>query len=190
MAKEKLENGMDVDKVTGEVTEAEEIVDVNSISEEYDPFAWRRERDELQDSKSEGEKKVYYTPHNIMRYTDGSVTKEGRVIYNYATGYFTILNGKKISQTIDLEPSVRRADTYDLLDAIFGESDKKQLEVVRTTITQTSNGRTKTTHTYGFRVSAKNEENIEFACTLVPTRGNSDKKDNFINKLKADGHVE
>ena len=61
---------------------------------------------------------------------------------------------------------------------------------MRTTITQTTNGRTKTTHTYGFRVSAKNEENIEFACTLVPTRGNSDKKDNFINKLKADGHVE
>ena len=187
MAKEKLENGMEVDNVTGEVAE---VVENTANVEDYDPFAWRRERDELQDSKSEGEKVVYYTPHNIMRYTDGSVTKEGRVIYNYATGYFTTLNGKKISQTIDLEPSVRRADTYDLLDAIFGDSDKKQLEIVRTTYTQTLNGRTKTTYTYGFRVSAKNEEGTEFACTLVPTRGNNDKKDNFINKLKADGHVE
>ena len=178
--------GTKVNTQTGEVVGEAEKREV----EDFDAFAWQRDRDESGESRTEAERKIFYTPHKIQRYTNGSKTKDGKLIYNYATGYFIYLNGKKISQTMDLEPSLKRADTYDLLDAIFGDQDKVQLEVVRSTFNQTVNGRSKTTHTYAFRVSAKTEEGVEISVTLSPTRGNTDKKDNFINKMKFDGDVE
>lgn len=212
MAEKKEE--MKVDKVTGEVTEPKNMfdpysdkrADINSDSDKitkeaadglntvdqsgynYDPFAERRALENSDEMRSESDKRIYKVPAMVMRYA-GSV-REGRKMYSYATGYKRVVNGKAIAQTIDLEPMVKRQDTYDLLDAIFGESNSLPLEIVRTTVTTTVNNRTKSTHNYAFRVSATDEDGVEVVCTLVPTRGNNDKKDNLLAKMRKDGKID
>ncbi|MBE6531392.1 MAG: hypothetical protein E7679_04815 [Ruminococcaceae bacterium] len=186
------EKEMKIDKVTGEVFNEKKTADEkkqNSMLEtlDFDPYADRRNNDDL-NVTTEGESVVYKVPVLVRRFSNAK--KEDRAYYNYAVGYKTVINGKTIAQTIDLEPAAKRADIYDLLDAIFGESESAPLEIVRTAMHRTQNGRTKTTYIYSFRVSATDEDNVEVSCGLEPTRGNADKKQNLIAKMKAVGAVE
>lgn len=188
MAKEinkEVENEVKVDTFTGEVMDKKniEIIDVDS-------FEARRARDESQDSQREGDRVVYRVPLTVKRYTNGNMSDNGRLYYSYAVGYASKLNGKTISQTIDLEPEAKRADTYDFLDAIFGDGDAMPLEIVRTTTTSTLNGVTKRNVSYSFRVSATDEDGVEVVAILGTVRGCSGKKENLIAKLKAAGHIE
>lgn len=187
MAKEKNENVM-INEETGEVMATAEAVEEirKSLIDEIDPFASRRESDSGYDSSSEGDTVSYKVPLKVMRYESSG--KGDRKYYNYAVGYKVKINGKEMSQVIDLEPT-RRADVYDLLDAIFGEETMCPFEVVRTARTVTNNGVQKTRYIYGIRVCAKDEDGVELHCSLTPTRGNTDKFDNYIEKLKAAGYV-
>ncbi len=190
MAKEiNKENEVKVDMVTGEVMEnATEKKNIEII--DVDSFESRRARDESQDSQREGDRVVYRVPLTVKRYTNGNVSDNGRLYYSYAVGYASKLNGKVISQTIDLEPEAKRADTYDFLDAIFGEGDAMPLEIVKTTTTTTLNGVTRRNVSYSFRVSAVDEDGVEVVAILGTTRGCSGKKENLIAKLKAAGHID
>ena len=166
-----------VNKVTGEVTSKNDWSDF-----ELDPFADRRDSEGQTSVSSEGESVVFSTPITVKRML--STEKDGRKYYNYAVGYKVTLGGKELTQMISLEPIAKRGDIYDLLDGIFGESMSAPMEIVRTSMTSTVNGITKTNYRYAIRVSAKDDTGCDVACALNPSRGNTDKFNNLISRLK------
>ena len=188
MSEKKIENAnvneeVKVNKVTGEVTAP--IDDWASF--EVDPFADRRDVEGQSSASSEGESVVFVTPVSIQRML--STEKDGRKYYNYASGYKVTFGGKEIVQMISLEPIAKRADIYDLLDGIFGDSTSVPMEIVRTMITSTVNGVTKTNPRYTIRVSAKDDLGFDITCALNVSRGNTDKFNNLLARFKAKGII-
>lgn len=104
--------------------------------------------------------------------------------YDYKMGYPLVIGNKSITQTIYLTPLSICKESYELLDAIFGESKKKKVDTIRNTYAYTFDNKSKITYTYNFRVSEKNEEEIELACNLIPAKGYQDPFDNLISILK------
>lgn len=170
-----------VNKATGEV------VDDSADDFSVDGFADRR--GEERDNINEGETVVYPTGYDIYR--ELSKKTPERNYYNYCFGYNINIGGKKLPQKIFLEPSRKVGDTYDLINAIYGNDDniKHEMEIVRRTIVTTQNGVSRTTYTYGIRVSAADDSGNVLSCGLVPTRGNTDKFNNLVNILKGKGIV-
>ena len=127
-----------------------------------------------------------FTPDLILHrrlHQDNSKNGEKNACdYEYAVGYKTTLHNKEIKQSIFLIPL--SSEGYKLLDAIFGESDKKQVDIIRNTYTYNLNDQNKITHTYNFRVSTKSQEEIELICNLKPVKGYQDQFDNLISMLK------
>ena len=155
---------------------------------EHDAFGYMRDRDENSVQREE-DVVVYATPLKIQRYS--STVDAERKYYNYAFGYKVKINGKEIAQTVQLQPGERRADVYDLLDAIFGDSDISTLYIVRTARTVTVNGYSRTTHSYSCQVRASDEEGAEFIVSLVPSGSTGRVKfNNLISKFKSMGIVE
>ena len=174
------ENVLNVDKTTGEVKEAP----VGEFS--VDVFADQRGEDRQEVSR-EGEMVVFPTGCDIFRQL--SKHTEERDYYNYAFGYNIEMNGKKLPQKIFLEPARKVGDTYDLINAIFGDDIKRELEIVRRSTITTQNGISRTSYTYGIRVSAIDDSGNVLSCGLVPTRGNTDKFNNLVNIFKGKGIV-
>ena len=161
------------------------------IHDEYevDAFERQRNRDQNLDYHKEEDVVVYSTPFKVQRFA--SNTNSERVYYNYAVGYKAKINGKEIAQVVQLQPSERRADIYDLLDAIFGDSDTVVLNIVRTARTVTANGVSKITYTYAPQVRAADEDGVDFTCALVPSGSTGRVKfSNLVSKLKSMGAVE
>ena len=188
MSEKKIENAnvnedVKVNKVTGEVTAPTD--DWSNF--EVDPFADRRDAEGQGSVSSEGESVVYVTPVSVQRML--STEKDGRKYYNYASGYKVLLGGKEIIQMISLEPIAKRADIYDLLDGIFGDATSVPMEIVRTPITTTVNGVTKTNNRYTIRVSAKDDTGFDITCALNVSRGNTDKFNNLLARFKAKGII-
>ena len=176
---EKVEENK-IDKETGELLYNE------SDDFSVDIFAANR-GEERQEVAHEGETVVYptgcYIFRDLYRHTDE------RDYYNYAFGYNIEVNGRKLPQKIFLEPSRKVGDTYDLINAIFGEDIKCELEIVRRSMTTTQNGISRTSYTYSPRVSTKDDHGNVLSCGLVPTRGNTDKFNNLVNIFKGKGIV-
>lgn len=188
MSEKKIENAnanedVKVNKLTGEVTAPTD--DWSNF--EVDPFADRRDAEGQGSVYSEGESVVYVTPVSVQRML--STEKDGRKYYNYASGYKVLLGGKEIIQMISLEPIAKRADIYDLLDGIFGDATSVPMEIVRTSITTTVNGVTKTNPRYTIRVSAKDDTGFDITCALNVSRGNTDKFNNLLARFKAKGII-
>lgn len=173
-------NELKVDKATGEVTEGAQ----GGFS--VDVFADQRGEDR-QEVAHEGELVVFKTGYDIYRQL--SKHTEERDYYNYAFGYNIKMNGKLLPQKIFLEPARKVGDTYDLINAIFGDDIKRELEIVRRSTITTQNGISRTSYTYGIRVSAEDDTGCVLSCGLVPTRGNTDKFNNLVNILKGEGIV-
>ncbi|MBQ8141068.1 MAG: hypothetical protein IJ038_05170 [Clostridia bacterium] len=186
MAEKKIEE-LKVNEETGEVVETTKKTEL----EDFDAYERQKKREkliaegELFDTSSEGDLTVYVTPYRVQRYDTGYETKDGDTVYSYATGFSTVIKNRKISTTIFLEPSVKDGEYFRYLDTIFDGGEAVPLEVVRTRRTRTENGRNIVSYTYAFRVSG-----FGLQVTLTPTRGNNDKKEVFINKMKAQGYVE
>lgn len=153
----------------------------------FDVFADRRDDDVQERIPAQGEVSVYTTDYPIFR--NIASKSADRDYYNYALGFYVTINGKKIAQTIYLEPTRKTSDNYDLLDAIFGDSVSHNLEIVKRTTTTYVNNTSKTTVSYGIRVSETDESGVVLACTLNVTRGNTDKFNNLIEILKKRGII-
>ena len=152
--------------------------------QESDAFEYRRKRAEEGEYHREEDTVIYGTPLDVQRY--GSNSNGDRVYYNYAVGYKARINGKEIAQAVQFQPGEKRANAYDLLDAIFGEGDRSKLYIVRTARTVTVNGVTRTSYTYTAKVSSFDEAGVEFSCSLVPSGSSSRQSfNNLITKLKA-----
>lgn len=163
----------------------------NLSSLEYDAFEYRRNRDENLEYHNEDDAVVFKTPLFVQRIAGGKAEDSERVYYNYAVGYRVKINGKEISQTVPLAPTEKRADIYDLLDAIFGESDRVPLYISRVARTNTVNGFTRTTYSYTPQVRAEDEIGDEFLCSLAASgQGGRAKFTNLVNKFKSMGVVE
>ena len=177
--KEDIKEDIKVDKATGEIFE-------NGDDFSVDVFAGSREGDR-QDVSHEGETVVFPTGLPIFRELSRHTNE--RDYYNYAFGYNITVNNKKLPQKIYLEPSRKVGDTYDLIDAIFGDEVKSEMEIVRRSVISTQNGISRTSYTYSIRVSTSDDFGNVLSCGLVPTRGNTDKFNNLINILKGKGIV-
>ena len=192
MSEKKIENAnvndeVKVNKVTGEVSAPAD----DWASFEVDPFADRRDSEGQSSASSEGESVVFVTPVSVQRMLSTEITtdKGSRKYYNYSSGYKVTLGGKEIIQMISLEPIAKRADIYDLLDGIFGDATSVPMEIVRTAITSTVNGVSKTNYRYTVRVSSKDDFGFDITCALNVSRGNTDKFNNLLARFKAKGII-
>ena len=178
-------------EIANEITNVEAGMDdkeTKGFSLEHDAFDYMRDRDDAAVQREE-DIVVYTTPLKVQRYS--STVDSERKYYNYALGYKVKINGKEVAQTIQLLPSERRADVYDLLDAIYGDSDASTLYIARTARIITVNGNSRTTHSYSCQVKACDEDGSEFIMTLVPSGSTGRTKfNNLITKLKKMGIVE
>ena len=167
---------------------ASETAAENTIIE-HDAFEHLRNRDDGYEYHRDEETSIFGTPLYVQRIASNG--EGGRVYYNYAVAYKTKINGKEIAQTINLQPGEKRADIYDLLDAIFGDADRSKLYISRTSRTSTVNGVSRVSYAYSCQVRAEDEFGVEFSCGLVPSgNGGRTKFTNLLSKLKSMGIVD
>lgn len=190
MAKENINEN--VNEIANDTTKAKENVNAAAIEKnnviEFDAFASMREREQDLDYQREDDSVIFTVPLSVQRIAGGKSENDERIYYNYAVGYKAKINGKEIPQTVQLVPTEKRADIYDLLDAIFGEADRVSLRIVRSERTQTVNGVTRTSYTYSPCVLAMDEDGAEYRCPLSPAgAGGRAKFNNLVNKYKSMG---
>ena len=180
-----------VEKATVNETNVKNDANNDTFSREFDVFESRRNRDENLEFHSEDDAVVFKTNRLVQRIKGGSSEDGQRIYYNYATGYRNVINGKEVALSIPLVPVEKRAEMFDLLDAIFGEAESVTLYILRTSRTNTVNGFSRTVYTYTPQVRATDEDGVEFFCSLSPSgRAAITSFSNLINKLKSKKIIE
>lgn len=159
------------------VSEAEGVIDI---------FAQMREREES-NVTSEGQIKIYKTGIPVQYYQ--STATNGTKYDNYGIGFPITVNGQKVAQVMNLIPSEKRKPLYDSLAAIMNRPGDHNLEIVRTTMTN-SDTRAKS-YIYSMQVSCLSDEGFEFTCPLrAASRADSAVFENLKRMLIAKGVLE
>lgn len=184
-------DGVFVDEMSGELIEENGAVsDVNKTTsgqpdndigfESYDPFEEQRNREDDGYTRHE-DIEVFPTP--VLVHRKLSTVKGDKNYYNYAISTGNTINGKVIKQIVYLDPAEKREDSYQLLDAFFGESDSLPLYVAKRTMITTVNGKQRRSSTYSLRLVTKDDDGYEVYIELK-AQNSSSKLNNLYNKLK------
>ncbi len=120
--------------------------------------------------------------------------RDGRRMYNYSLRYpvSRTVNGQTLTteQTISLVPSKGGSELFDLLDLIYMGQRYVPAKIVKTISSRIVKGREYPNVSYNVRVSATDDDGVEFVCNLsTRERVDRDKFSNYITRLKAKGLI-
>ena len=154
--------------------------------EQFDAFEWQRERDENGlGSLLEGSETVYQVPLKMQRYASPSTT-DGKLYYRYGVAFKTKRGGEDVPMKFYVVPPQATSEMYNLAAFVFGDEDKKPLEIVRTVSSSTRNGRVTESVRYSMRVSSPDDFGSTISCNFNPqSAGDRAMFQNLVNVLKA-----
>ena len=154
--------------------------------EQFDAFEWQRGRDESGlGSSLEGSETVYQVPLKMQRYA-GAPTSDGKIYYRYGVAFKTKRGGEDVPMKFYVVPPQATSEMYNLASFVFGNEEKKPLEIVRTVSSSTRNGKTTESVKYGMRISAADDFGSTISCNFQPqSAGDRAMFQNLVNVLKA-----
>ena len=156
--KKKMENK--VEKKDNEILEAVDNTEFDDMFT-VDPFERNKAAEEAGIEKTTNTT-IFKTNIPVVKYTTTSKT-DGKLYSNYRVAWQRPLNGKMVRYELNLIPSEKRKVLYDILDAMYADKDRLNLEVVKTVTTNTDNE--KVTR-FTMRLSVVDEGNVEINCPL------------------------
>lgn len=127
---------------------------------DVDPFE-RQKAAEESGVERESNVTVYKTNIPVKKYTSQSRT-DGKMYSNYKVAWKRPLYGKVVTYELNLIPAEKRKVLYDMLEAMFGEGDRLDLQILKTesVIDNVKNTR------YSMRVAVVDEAGVEIVCPL------------------------
>ena len=160
-------------------------VSIDSVAfESVDAFAWRNDD---YDVESNGLETVYpNTGVKLQRRIEQG--RDGKSYQNFAIAFATELNGRSVVQTAYFNPVSRNTPMFELLAAMFGDSEYYPAEIVKT-VTPKSDTRPETVR-YSLRLSADTELGSKIICNMTTiNRGDAMVFTNLVELLKARGQI-
>lgn len=156
--KEKIENKLEKkDDAVIEEVDKEDLDDMFTV----DPFERNKAAEESGIEKTTNTT-IFKTNIPVVKYTTTSKT-DGKVYSNYRVAWKRPLNGKMVVYELNLIPSEKRKVLYDILEAMYADKDRLNLEIVKTVTTNNDNE--KVTR-FTMRLSVVDEGNVEINCPL------------------------
>ena len=103
--------------------------DLGVSFDSFDPFAREKEREE-NGYEREGSTTVFDVGV-ILHRKFSKPDKDGKVWSNFRIAFSQTVGGKALPHTINVVPGARSEEIYAVVNAIFGEEDKKTVQITK-----------------------------------------------------------
>lgn len=135
------------------------------VFDSFDPFAREREREE-NGYEREGSIAVFDVGI-ILHRKFSKPDKDGKVWSNFRIAFTQTVGGKVLPHTINVVPGARSEEIYLVVNAIFGEEDKKTIQITKTTTVDYNNNNAKRIN-YGLQITGKDDSGVIITMPMRP----------------------